>query len=502
MSADPPSEPPPPGQAPGDGHDVAATKGKVSRGIAWVGVASAMVGVLDFVAIFIILAYWIPAEQYGIATKAVWMFPLLDLLADLGMSAAVIREKLERPVVSTIFWLNLITAVVLFGLLLVFAPILALGFYGHVVVGQMLIAYGFKLLWRHVYFIPLANLKRELRFKEISIARILGNLAEFGVKLATAAMGFGVWCFVTGGLARVLVFGLVAQWYYPWRPSFSFQPRLVWRHLKFGLQTAGSALLAQLFGNIDYPVVGYFFGDKVLGMYKLAHEIIFEPVKMIAGVVVDVAFSAFARVRDSRPQLVDQFLSFTTLNLITVNTYIGIVFVAADDIVGLFDASFAGAGAAVRLLCAVAILRSLGYVMPPLLDGTGRAGQTLTYMVTASIIMPVLFVLFAAGLPQLGLLAVPLAWIVGYPLAFAVLLGMSLRALELPLGTYLREQRLVWVCTLAPVLVSFAVHLLYPWQSPVTRILLVSAIAIMLTMFLLHRLLNLSFVTAWRALQA
>ncbi len=43
----------------------------VNRGLAWIGVASSLVGILDLLAILIILNTWISAEEYGIATKCV-----------------------------------------------------------------------------------------------------------------------------------------------------------------------------------------------------------------------------------------------------------------------------------------------------------------------------------------------------------------------------------------------------------------------------------------------
>src|SRR6187402_1595581 len=120
----------------------------VNRGIAWIGVASSLVGVLDLVAIIVILNRWIDAKDYGIATLAVWIYPILDQATDLGLSAAVIqREDHDDVKISTVFWINLITAGALFAILLAFAPIVTTRLYGLPVIGWMLVAYGTKLLW-------------------------------------------------------------------------------------------------------------------------------------------------------------------------------------------------------------------------------------------------------------------------------------------------------------------------------------------------------------------
>ena len=181
-------------------------KSDVNRGLAWIGLASSLVGILDFLAILFILGFWVDREQYGIATMAVWMFPILDQVTDLGLSAAVIqRDRTDDAVISSVFWINFAMAGILFLVLLVAAPPLAEAFYDHRVVGWLLVAYGSKLLWQNFYFIPVALMKRELRFKELSVIRIIANLTEFAAKVGFAAAGFGIWCFVFGPLGRVLV---------------------------------------------------------------------------------------------------------------------------------------------------------------------------------------------------------------------------------------------------------------------------------------------------------
>src|SRR5690606_9619884 len=146
---------------------------------------------------------WIDKEQYGIAQMALWMFPILDQATDLGLSAALIqRDDHTESRVSTVFWVNVLLSVGFFVLLLGAAPVLAVHFYGHAIVGWLLISYGGKLLLQNAYIIPTAMLKRELRFKELSIIKLLANLAEFFGKVGFAWAGFGIWCFVLGPLAR------------------------------------------------------------------------------------------------------------------------------------------------------------------------------------------------------------------------------------------------------------------------------------------------------------
>lgn len=432
---------------------------KVGRGLAWIGVASSLVGILDFVALLLMLGLWIPKGEYGIATKAVWLFPILDMATDLGLSGAVIQKDSNDPdKISSVFWMNLIMAAVLFALLVATSPLFA-AFSGHAVVAYMLIAYGTKLLWQNVYFIPMALMRRELRFKELSIIRIIANLAEFAGKVGFAYAGFGVWAFVLGPLCRVLVTGVGCQLRHPWRPRWTLRLRDVRDYLSFGIKSSGSQILYYFYTNVDYPVVGYFFGDAALGLYRMAYEIALEPVRVIANVVIDVAFPTFARLRHSPAKLTAQFLTFTRLNLIAVMTYAALVFVIADDLLMVAFHDYLGAETAVRILCAVAIFRSVGYVMPPLLDGCGHPERTFRYMLTAALALPVSYVLGAWLLGgELGYLSVAVAWSVAYPIAFAVLVWMALDLLDLSPLAYLRSVAGLLVCILLGGVVGWGVH--------------------------------------------
>jgi len=308
----------------------------VNRGLAWIGIASSLVGVLDLLAILVILNTWISTKEYGIATMCIWIFPILDQATDLGLSAAVIqRDDHSESKISTVFWINLGTALLLFAVLVLLAPVVAVHVYGHAIIGWMLIVYGTKLLFQNIYFIPIALMKRELRFKELSVIRIIANLAEFIGKIGFAWAGFGIWWLrARADVPRPRHRDRCSD---PSPVAAEAHPQAARgqgvRDVR--AQELGSQILFYFYTNVDYPIVGYYFGADALGIYRLAYEVVLEPVRMISNVIVDIAFPAFARLRHSTDQLIAQFVSFTRLNLITVMTYSAIVLVAADDVLAV-----------------------------------------------------------------------------------------------------------------------------------------------------------------------
>src|SRR5215470_18273304 len=222
-------------------------KRKIEKGLAWIGLASTLVGLLDLAAQVILLHLFISAEEYGIAALAVTLFPLLDMATDLGLSSAVIQRDDHSPEkISTVFWLNLAMSAAIAGALVVLAPIYA-RWQGHAVIGSMLIAYGAKLVFQNSYYIPAAMMRRDLRFKELSAIRVVANIGEFAGKIGFAAAGFPVWCFVFGPLVRVVVTFAGVQMRHPWRPRLAFRPVEAAAYAKFGLKTSATQILYHLY---------------------------------------------------------------------------------------------------------------------------------------------------------------------------------------------------------------------------------------------------------------
>jgi len=480
----------------------AQSKTKISRGLAWVGLASTLVGALDIAAQVIILHLFISAADYGVAALAVTLFPLLDQATDMGLSSAVIQRDDHSPEkIATVFWLNLIMGAVLFALLAIFAPMYA-RWQGYPVVGSMLVVYGGKLVLQNGYFIPAAMMKRELRFKELSLIRIVANIAEFIGKVGFAALGWSIWCFVLGALMRVGVTGIGVQLCHPWRPGFYFRLREAAAYARFGISTSASQILYCLYTNADYPVVSKLFGATALGLYRASYELVLELVRTVTLVFTELGFPTFARLRRNRFQLVEQFIAFTRQSLVAVIPIVLVVFIAAEEALAVaWGPEYAVSGTAVRILCLVGLLRALSQIVPPLLDGIGFPGLTLVYHAVAALVLPTLFIVFGQLLgPALGYVSVAVGWAVGYPAAFAVLFWLALARMGLPPLAYLCRVGGIPLCAAAAAPAGFATHELTAHWPALPRLVLVSTVTLVALGTLLSRFQGISLSAIWRAL--
>jgi O-antigen/teichoic acid export membrane protein len=457
---------------------------QITRGVAWTGAAQAVIAIADLVSQMLVIALWVPAGDYGVAMMAYAWFSLLDTAADMGVASALIQKDDHNPdKLSTVFWLNFFISLGLFLVLCGLGPLYG-WFQGHSVVGWMLIAYGGKLLIQNGYSIPLALLRKQLRFDEVAKIRTAAHLSESIGRIVFAAIGWTLWCFILAAMLRAVVFAVVMQIRHPFRPRAVFRPSEIKEYVRFGLRSAASGILYQLYTNLDYAIVGKFFGSAALGVYHLAYSIVLEPVRTITNVVSEVAFPTFARLRFDKDRLVDQLIRFTRLNLVAVLPFLVVVWLIIPDLLILFASrdkwtpeQLQMVADCVRVLCFVGVLRPLGFLGPPLLDGMGHPERTLRYMIVTAILMPAAYVLGSLLLRDHGPIAVAIAWSIGYPFAFVWLGYLVYRTVHFPLAAYGRGAGGIVACGAAAWAAGYALGWILPDTMPILRAAAIGGLA-------------------------
>jgi len=460
---------------------------KIGRGTAWVAAASALSGVLDVITTVTCLWLWLTPADLGTATLAGAMLPVLERLAQLGMPAAMVRlGDGERRALSTMLWIIIAgSSVVLAATLVLRGRVGAL--FGEPIIGSLVVGYGVRLFLSSAHAVPEALLRRELQFDALTRVRIAASVGDALGKLVTAYLGahghpaLRSWCFVIGPLAGGVVTSIGLQLCRPWWPALVFDRSIAVRALRYGVQLSGGELLYYLYSNADYLVIGRVWGDAAVGAYRLAYELVLDVVRLISLVTAEVAFPAFARLRDlcaeSRAQRAGELLlRFTRQNLIAVVPVVVFLAVAADDLLAvLYPPLPAAATTAAQILCVVGALRILSFVLPAMLAGLGHAGDALAYHALAAVVLPAAFVTAAWVAPELGYVAVAWAWAIAYPVVFAVVLWRALVRCHVTLATYVARTARVFACGLVAAVAAYAVHAVLPGPAPVRLVVVVIA---------------------------
>jgi len=483
------------------------TQVRVDRSTAWVAVASVVLGVLDAVSTILCLRIGVTVSELGAATLAVALFPIIDRIGGVGLGAAMVREAdTDQEALSSVFWLGIGVTVALLGVMLAAWP-LAVSYLREPIVWSLLVAYAGRLVVRHVSIVPEAMMKRDLRYRELSTVKMIGSLAETAVKLGFAYLGthgtreLAIWCFILGPIANAVVTTIGTLAYYPWWPRFALRRDVAVRAARFTAAVSGGELLYFAYTSADYLVVGMYFGDAAVGVYRLAYELVLDVVRLLSLVTTEVAFPTFARIANDLGAVGAQLVRFTRQNLIAIAPFLVFVGIEADDLLALlFRVDAPEAATAARLLCFVGAVRSLGFIVPSMLGGIGRASRVLVYNAIAAVLLPIAFVVAALIAPRHGYVAVAGAWALGYPIAFGALLAMALPLARLSTATYFRAVAGILVCAAGAFVVGMSIRYALPDSLPL-RVVGVASSVIVVYAALLARIEHVTIRKVMRQLR-
>ncbi|GAN80451.1 oligosaccharide flippase family protein [Acidocella aminolytica] len=405
-------------------------KRHLGRGFNWLGGAAIIAKVTDFVTIIAVLLY-LSKVQVGIGSLVLSIGMVVEAFDGLGTSEALVQAKdtSERQLQS-LFWFIMAAALLVGGVAVALSP--AVGWiYGMAGIPLYFLALAAKQPLVGAAVIPLALLNRELKYEKIATVNVGATFGAAMVRLAIAVLGGGTWALVGGYFASGVFILAGALWARPFKPGWHFSFPEIKPLVSFGLRSASANIFEQIFKNIDYLLVGWFYGAASLAVYRVAFDMAMEPAMAVGTIINRTALPVFAKVAAAPGQLRDAlFWALQRLATLVAPLMAGLGLMAVPLMGLLHDSqghSYAAAALPLQILAAAAVLRIASQLITPLLMGTGQPGKAAG-LSFATLTLLGGFILLA-GLTvrgPVGLIAVAAAWLGIYPL----LLGWSVNYLR------------------------------------------------------------------------
>ena len=449
----------------------------LGRGFNWLGGATIVAKITDFSTIIVVLLF-LTKTQLGIASLVIAIGMVVEAFDGLGTGDALVQApSIQNRQLSSLFWFILTAAFAMAAVTIAAAPLFG-WIYGMAGLWVFFILVAAKQPLVGAAVIPLALLNRELRYERIALINVGATFGAALVRLGLALGGGGAWALVGGYFASGPFILAGALWARPFRPGWGFEFAAIKPLVQFGTRSAAANIFEQIFKNIDYLLVGWFYGPPALAVYRVAFDVAMEPAMAVGTLVNRTALPVFARVA-SVPAHLRAALLWSLQRLVTlVAPFMAGLFLMAAPLMGLLHDSrghsYAAATLPLQILAAAATLRVASQLLTPVLMGSGQPGRAAKLSAATLVLLG--GVILAAGLMvhgPAGLVAVSAAWAAVYPL----LLGWGVVYL------YRRWQLRPWAL-LAPFLepavaVLFMAVLvegigLFPWaQAPLPHIALV-----------------------------
>jgi PST family polysaccharide transporter len=363
-------------------------------------------------ALAIILARQLPPRDFGILALAMILFTTANFITDLGLRPVVVQTKEDIKKVAHYAFVIVMTTSITFTIL---ASLLAEP------LAQLLggsIELAAVIRWMSIYvtidgllIIPEALLRRDLRFKELSLSHIPGELASALIAIPLAIAGFGVWSLVIGHCAgQFLRAALLWAYYRPWiwlRPQ-KWDRGIVSGMLRQGMPTMGNGLLKTFQNQIDTFIVGRQLGTTAVGLYSKAFALTTRLADMLTTAVFgNVLFPSYTKMQDDKPRLTRAYLKSTKMVfLIIVPLSIGLAIVAPVLVPVLLGPRWIPMIPLWQIFSLYGLTRPISTNAAPVFLAVGQPRRNMTAsIVLLSIMIPLLFLL----IPLYGTMGAALA---------------------------------------------------------------------------------------------
>ena len=280
-------------------------RGRLARGVAWIGAARVLINLFSFVST-IILARLLMPEDFGLVAIVAAAATIVTSLTELSLTQALIAEKdLQEDDFRSAWTLNLLRAAVL-ALIMAGCAIPLADAYGE----QRLVAL-FLVMAAGCFVGALENPKlvifqRDLVFSQVFVVQVTERLLASVVAIVIALIYQTYWALVVGTIVGTTARVVVSYFMVPFRPHLTLvRSRGL---LSFSLWlTLGNLVKTANMRSIPL-VIAAVLPTTAVGVFSLADRMSNTPLRESMGAIQNALFPAYARIAGDAARLRSAYL--------------------------------------------------------------------------------------------------------------------------------------------------------------------------------------------------
>lgn len=273
--------------------DGATLRSQATRGAAWSGVSTIVLR-LGGLVVGIVLARLLSPEEFGVYAVALTVQAILITVADLGLSADLIRSDDPDRIAPTVATLGLTSGAIMTAITLASSVAIA-DLLGAPAAAPAISVLSLTLVLAGATVVPYAMLQRRFQQRELFFVGVADFLVSTTVTLALVAIGLGPLGLAIGRVAAQVVSTVMQFVLARVVPRFGIDRAAIGPVLAFGLPIAAANLLSWTLLNVDNIILVRIAGAAALGFYVLAFNISGWPMSALSQVVRSISLPYFSR---------------------------------------------------------------------------------------------------------------------------------------------------------------------------------------------------------------
>lgn len=252
----------------------------------------------------VVLARILSPDEFGIVGILMAFILFSSILTDGGLGNALIQKKnLTNDDCSTIFFSNIVVAIVCY-LILFFSADFIADFFSLPQLSSLMPVIGLVVIFDALSAIQNNLLVKEINFKRIAFVKVMAAFVSSTAAVIMAFCGYGVWSLVVQYILNSITKAVLLWTAAAWLPTLTFKWESFRTLFGYGSKLLIAYLLSEVYRQAQVVVIGRFFPARQVGLFSQAKHLQDVPITTILTVVNQVTFPVFSKIQDDMSLLV------------------------------------------------------------------------------------------------------------------------------------------------------------------------------------------------------
>lgn len=361
-------------------------KRKTVSGVMWSAIERFSLQGVQFVMQLVMARLLLPSD-YGMIAMLTIFLQIAQAFIDSGFTNALIQKKDRTEVdYSTVFYFNIIIALLFYCILFVSAPLIA-KFYNMPDLILVMRVMALSLIILSFSAVHKTKLTIEINFKIQSKITLIAAGISGIIGVGIAYWGYGVWALVYQSILNAMLTTILFNCFYRWKPLKTFSMKSFKRLFSFGSKLLVSGLIHTVYYNLYGIVIGKRFSAAELGYYTRAEQFAILPSYNLSAIITRVTFPILSSIQDDNERLASTYRKYIRLSSYLIFPLMVGLASLANPLVYLFlTEKWNGTVALLQILCFDWMFDHLSGINLNLLYVKGRSDLALRLEIIKKII--------------------------------------------------------------------------------------------------------------------
>ena len=306
-------------------------RNKTISSFLWTSFGTFGSGIIGFL-VTIVLARFLTPEDFGIVEIVLSLVVISEVLVDCGFTKAIIREEdVLHKDLSTVFFLNMAIAILLYAVIFLLAPILSSVYSAGENFIRILRVLSLKIIVDACAVCPTANCNRDMQFNLLAKVSVVSMILAGGGSFVAIYLGMGIWSLVVYYLALSVCKTVLIVIFVKWYPRWEFDLLRAKQFVRFGISLMVGNIVDRGVTSLESLLVGKAFSKGDLGYFSQARKFDSLIIQNLVGIISKVTYPALSKLSEPE-KLVSGYRDVMGVSIFAITPVAVFMFFNAENV--------------------------------------------------------------------------------------------------------------------------------------------------------------------------